>query len=302
MAAPDEDAEPVARYRLAMWNDVHDAIAGLYDEHAGQGTSPRFAFRIDPEQPLPAVPPGVVVTATCAAGNDTPTGVETPDGLHIAFGRRQRGGTESMPTLAARGTTLVHPSVIEFQRSWRYPLGSRSTREEASKAYRRVRSLARSDAIYGTFRITLVALLLLAVRAVVDDRFRGWSWLLLLLYIAIAARAAYVSWKLLVDVPRGFRFARPRALRKSRWQAASETRSADVTGEWCAGSGNGPILLVTIPPCDRREAGSFEVVGVPDGFDPHEPVPATIVWGSDDRPPLSIEIGGVEMTPVARHA
>lgn len=267
--------------------------AFLYAADATQFSGPIASFAVDPLQPLPRTAPGSVVSVDGPITQWSRSVVVAADDTEVipASGYRVFGDGKTSPMLVERGDVVAHPAAVNWEASWRYPLGSRRHREQYGSDVRRHLAFAHLGLVWFVVVMSL-ALVALGGSIVAGDGDRAYPVFRFALATVLGSLGLIGTYRYLV--PRG------RGLRAPRRRSTVSTTRASMHFRWCAGYGEGPIAVATISDVDGEPPGTYEVIGVPDRFDPVEDIQVVVERAEGRELPISITAGEMSLTPITR--
>lgn len=266
--------------RLVLWGGTEGqhAKASLYALDANAYSEPLFTFALEPDQELPKIQPGDVVSVHGEMKKGARPIVDA-SGISItpASGLVPGAGQVGMRLFAERGGVLGHPAVIGWQPGWRY---TRSTSLDPVPAWRRrLRS-----AIWGG-RFSVVGLIVMLV-----------------LIVGAAARGGTVVpvYGGLMGI--GSTIASYRLARRSRRAlngAENSLRRPSVRMlmklTWTAGHGQGPMAVTTLfnvgDGVGEHPVAHISVINVPSGYAPEGLVPCDVIGDPTDAPVIRVPEG-----------
>jgi hypothetical protein len=272
--------------RLVMRNDETGAVAALFSGDATMGSTPIASFVLPPHQRLPRVAPGAQVEVRGELRRGSPLTVTARAGagtIQTVLGRRY-----SNQTLIEREDVVADPEVIAWERSWRYPLGSRRTIAEAVADWKLDKARARGEVVSAFIRLLVATLFVLGAAAA--------PWWGAVLLAGVSVPHVWRAWTLIRTAISRYRHSVPR-ITVARAIARSPGVVSSAPGvvaawRWCAGFGDGPMLIALL------DDVWYEVMGVPDRFDTSRPTDVVVETLAGVMLPR-LRIGSIELLTVA---
>lgn len=270
------------RARLVLYRNESGAQGALYPTDATKFSSPLVTFPLAPEQRLPRVGHGAIVTVEGEVRRGSEGIVRADDGVVIVPAKPFRAGDTAGRMFAERGDLIGDPRVIGWDDSWE-TIRSASLDDVETWEVRLRR--ARRAGVAG------LVLVLVVIAFVVLGSLDGRPPSLVLYWGGVGGFGSAIT---------GWRHARKaqRTLDGARTNDhGGPTRSMAMTLWWAAGSWVGPQAVATLTDSDGTEVAQVPVVNVPARYDP-PPGHGVEVVGDPETAPV-IRDGAIVLWPAA---